>query len=61
MTPLASTNRFTEGGDAYRAWLDRSFVSPLPEAPYPAGSIEAEQWGQGFNDAMNWQLYGQYE
>jgi hypothetical protein len=56
-----AVNIFEEGGDAYRKWLDDSFRLHHPESPYTPGTVEDREWETGFNDAMNWQLYGQYE
>jgi hypothetical protein len=53
-------NYFEEGGDAYRAWIAAHCVPEMPACPYPKGSVEAEQWEVGFDDAMYWELEGQY-
>jgi hypothetical protein len=54
------TNHFQEGSAAYLAWFDDWATGGLPVAPYPPDSIEAKEWEQGFNDAMEWQMHGQY-
>ena len=55
-------NVFIEGATAYIDWFEAGCVTPIPDCPYEEdGTKNAENWQTGFDDAMNYQLYGQYE
>lgn len=58
---LLSRNVFIEGRDAYNDWIDKLRRGPMPINPYPAGFPDHDDWETGFDDAMEWNLHGQYQ
>lgn len=59
---MTDFSKLEEGGDAYRNWFGQEVLKfPMPENPYPVGSKDNLEWEWGFDSAMDWQLYGQYE
>jgi hypothetical protein len=56
-TPI---NPFEEAWDAYNAYID-SHYNVWPVNPYPPGSVEAEQFDLGVDDADWHHNWGQYQ
>ena len=58
---LPRLNVFAEGSTAYLTWVDESCQGNMPENPYAPESYDGKAWQTGFDDVMNYVLYGQFE
>lgn len=48
------------GHQTYLKWSEQRCKTELPENPYPKGSKHYDEWEQGFSDAEEYVLRGQY-
>jgi len=53
-------NYFVEGAVAYLNWYEANCEGDMPESPYASNSTADKHWVTGFDDAMNYMLYGQF-
>lgn len=58
---LPRLNIFVEGSTAYLTWVDNGCADPMPKNPYDEESYDGKAWETGFDDAMHYVLYGQFE
>jgi len=53
-------NGFLQGSEAYLQWYNKQCQGEMPENPYKPSEEPYKHWEQGFDDAMEYILHGQY-
>lgn len=60
---MTTSDPYNQGSESFESWRDSLRTDSgahQPENPFPQGSKHYEEWEQGFSDAVDYTIRGEY-